>query len=337
MELKQIEIKNIVANLSQPREHFDSEKIKELAESILSNGLINPISVRADSKRKGKYIIVAGERRTRACKVAGLKKIQAFVKTYKNDIDWQIESLVENLQREDLTSTERENNVYVLWETGEFKTQREFAKRLGLHEGTISAIISSKEFRDKKTLGPKVSTSVINDTSGLNEEDRVKVIKFSEKKEIGGRTLRELSKVIKKAPEEVKDALLSEKINVEQAERISKLKTESQRNKAIQDHKNISMIEKGVERNVEHQVSAKEKREFDKRLIQAGSWVTSFRGSVTETNSEIEKTFKILLLATKFLNAMDDKQKERLEIDLDRFIERLEKGLQLAEQIQEKI
>ena len=337
MELKQIEIKNIFANLSQPRETFDKEKIKELAESILSNGLINPISVRIDPKIKGKYMIIAGERRTRACKVAGLKKIQAFVKTYKNDIDWQIESLVENLQREDLTSTERENNVYVLWETGEFKTQREFAKRLGLHEGTISAIISSKEFRDKKTLGPKVSTSVINDTSGLNEEDRVKVIKFSEKKEIGGRTLRELSKVIKKAPEEVKDALLSDKITREQAERISKLKTESQRNKAIQDHKNISMIEKGVERNVEHQVSAKEKREFDKRLIQAGSWVTSFRGSVTETNSEIEKTFKILLLATKFLNAMDEKQKERLEIDLDRFIERLEKGLQLAEQIQEKI
>ena len=338
MELKQISIDEVYSNFSQPRENFDEEKLKELAESILGNELIQPITVREVTKGKDKYMIVAGERRVMAHRIAGLKTIQAVVKKYKNDVDWQVESLVENLQRENLTSIEREKYVYTIWKTGAFKNREELAKKIGASREMVEELIYAKEIRAKEKYSSAISTRQIRAVRSLDEDARKRILKKAEKGELGGeKVLREYSKTIKKAPTEVKEALLDDRITVEQAERISKLKSEPERTKAIQEHKNISMVEKGVERNIEHQMSAKEKRELDKRLIQAGSWITSFRGSVTTFNSEIEKTLKMLLLATQFLPVMDEKQKERLEIDLDRLIEKLEKGLQFAEQIKNKI
>ncbi len=76
MELKQIQVDQILANFYQPRVKFDKEGIKELAESILGNGLINPITVR--KWKDERFMIVAGERRWRAHKVAGLKTIQTL-------------------------------------------------------------------------------------------------------------------------------------------------------------------------------------------------------------------------------------------------------------------
>ncbi len=335
MELKQIPIDKILANFSQPREQFDRAKTKELAESILSNGLINPISVRV--YKNGKFMIVSGERRWQAHKIAGLNNIQAFVKEYKNDIDWQIESLVENWQREDLTSTERENNVYALWKTGKFATIRNLSKRLGAGEFTITNIIRVKEIRDKEAIPGNVPTRTIRDAGGLESKDRKKLLKQVEKGKVSSEKVVDYARAIKKAPEEVKEALLDDKINVEQAERISKLKTEPQREKAIQEHKSLAMVGRGVERNIENQMSVKEQREFDKRLIQSGSWLESFRGSVTDSRSQLQKTIKILLFATRFIPVMDEKQKERLEYDLDRFIETLDKAKQLSEQIQDNI
>ena len=96
MELKEIEISKIYPNWFQPRKEFDKEKTKELAESILSNGLINPITVKV--WRKG-FMIVSGERRWRAHKLANLKTIQAVVKEYKDDGQFMIDSLIENIHK----------------------------------------------------------------------------------------------------------------------------------------------------------------------------------------------------------------------------------------------
>lgn len=334
MELKQIQVDKILANFYQPRVKFEKEGIKELAESILSNGLINPITVR---KWKDKFMVVAGERRWRAHKVAGLKKIDAFVKEYKSDVDWQVESLVENWQREDLTSTERENNVYALWKTGVFTTYRELEKRIGAQKDTIHPIIEAKKFRDKTGAASVIKTRNITDTRGLENEDREKLLKQVEIGKIRADNVREYTKAVKKAPEEVKEALLSDEISVEQAERISKLKTEQQREKAIQEHKNIALVEKGVERHIEKEPTTREKRERDKKLIQANNWVLSFKNSVTDAYSQIAKTLKILLVSTKLISIMDDKQKEKLDIQLNRFTEVLERGLHISEQIQDKI
>ncbi len=103
MELKEIPVNKVLANFYQPRTKFDKEGIKELAESILSNGLISPITVR---KWKDKFMIVAGERRWRAHKMGNLKTISAIVKEYKSDGQFMVESLIENVHREDLSDVE---------------------------------------------------------------------------------------------------------------------------------------------------------------------------------------------------------------------------------------
>lgn len=334
MELKQVEVQKIFPNFSQPREHFDKEKIKELSESILGNGLINPITVRQDGK---KFFIVAGERRWQAHKLAGIKKINAFVKEYKNDFRFMVESSIENYQRENVTSVEKEKDIYNVWQQGikdnEIKTYKDLGKIMGLNEHNISNIIRAKEFREESKVGGELSTRDIVDTASLRVEDRKKILK----KKLQTEKLREAVRVIKTSSEEVKDALLDDKITVDQAERISKLKSEPERRKAIQEHQSLAVVEKAVEKNVEMQMTAREKRELDKKLLQAGNWILSFRNSVTDDRRNLEKTIKILLIATKFVPTMDDKQKEKLESELDRFIEMLERGEQLATQIKEQL
>ena len=197
---------------------IDEEELQHLAESILSNGLINPITVRV---WKDKFMIVAGERRWRACKLAGLKKIEAFVKTYKDDVDWQIESLIENWQRENLSSVEKENNVYALWKTGKFKTYVELAKKLGVSDMSINDIIQAKEVRGRSKAALLITTRTITDTKGLDDKERKQIFNKVEKGNLAAEKVREIVKVIKQSTPEVKKALLSDEISVEQAERIT--------------------------------------------------------------------------------------------------------------------
>jgi len=106
MELKIINVSDILANFYQPRTKFDKEKIKELSKSILSNGLINPVTVTPDKKRRGKYMIVSGERRWQGHRTAKIKTIPCFIKEYSTDGQFMVESLIENIHREDLSDSE---------------------------------------------------------------------------------------------------------------------------------------------------------------------------------------------------------------------------------------
>ena len=347
-ELKTIPVNDILANFSQPREQFDRTKTKELAESILSNGLINPITVRV--YKNGKYMIVSGERRWQAHKIAKLKTIQAFVKEYKSEGQWMLESLIENVHREDLAPLERAKylkkiadieKIYHLKDGVGFQKYKkgdinisELAKRVKMNVDTVGDDLSIIRFEPMQTKGHS-RTNLVRIASVKDKELQKEILDKTR-----GKSADETSKVVaitKKAPTEVKEALLDDKISVEQAERISKLKTPQQREKAITDHKSLAMIGRGVERNIENQMSVREQREFDNRLLQSNNWINSFRGSVTDNRSQLQKTIKILLLATKFIPVMDDKQKERLGYDLERFIETLNQAKQLSEQIQEHI
>lgn len=98
----EVEINKIEARESQPRKHFDEKAIVDLAESIKEYGLIQPIILK---KEKDRYLIVAGERRYRASKIAGLTKIPAIVKNIE-DLELDLTSLIENIQREDLNGYE---------------------------------------------------------------------------------------------------------------------------------------------------------------------------------------------------------------------------------------
>lgn len=99
----EIEIEKIERNPHQPRTHFDEEALEELAASIKAVGVIQPITVR--KMENGCYQIIAGERRFRASKKAGLLKIPAYIKTAEDENVMKM-ALVENIQREDLNAIE---------------------------------------------------------------------------------------------------------------------------------------------------------------------------------------------------------------------------------------
>lgn len=101
-----VPIEKIRANRLQPRKNFDQIKLNELAESIKQHGLAQPILVSFDT-HSDTYEIIAGERRLRACELAGLKEVEVVIKPSLSDKQRLALSLVENLQREDLNAIEQ--------------------------------------------------------------------------------------------------------------------------------------------------------------------------------------------------------------------------------------
>ncbi|AEA33968.1 ParB/RepB/Spo0J family partition protein [Hippea maritima] len=117
----------------QPREEFEQEKLKELAESIKEKGVIQPIIVRESN---GKYQIVAGERRFLAAKMAGLSSIPAIVRELSDEEAAEI-ALIENIQRKDLNPIEEALAYKRLMENFGY-TQEELSKRIGKDRATIA-------------------------------------------------------------------------------------------------------------------------------------------------------------------------------------------------------
>jgi ParB family chromosome partitioning protein len=102
-DFQNIPLDQLRSSEEQPRETFDTEKLHELAQSIQAHGLIQPITVRKEDN--GTYTIIAGERRSRAARLAGLKEIPALIRTVEQDRVLEL-ALIENLQREDLNPVE---------------------------------------------------------------------------------------------------------------------------------------------------------------------------------------------------------------------------------------
>ncbi len=125
--LKEVDIDLVRPNPNQPRKHFDEEALAELADSIKKHGLIMPIVV--NNMENGRYMIIAGERRYRAAKMAGKTTIPVVVRSY-SDREIKEISLIENLQREDLNPIEAANAMKQLMDEYHL-TQEELAERIG--------------------------------------------------------------------------------------------------------------------------------------------------------------------------------------------------------------
>ena len=130
---KFIDIHKIEANGHQPRTHFENEKIQELAVSIQQNGLLQPIVVRP---YQGKYQIVVGERRYRACLLAGIKEVPCLVQNY-DEQQTATAAIVENIQRENLSAIEEALAYQQILDTQNI-TQEELAQKVGKKQSTIA-------------------------------------------------------------------------------------------------------------------------------------------------------------------------------------------------------
>ena len=124
-----------------------------------------------------------------------------------------IESLIENLQREDLTSLERETAIKELWDTKKYKTKADLGKKLGYKsESRIAEILGAIEFREKymsdKKFSEEVSTRTIVDTIGLDDELRVDLVKKVTENKINAQDVQKIVSEVKKAPEDTRKAII---------------------------------------------------------------------------------------------------------------------------------
>ena len=129
-----LKISEIEPNRSQPRKEFDEQALSELAESISAHGLLQPLLVRP--LPLGGYEIVAGERRYRACRMAGLTEVPVIIRELTESETMEL-ALIENLQREDLTPLEEAEGYAVLLNEHHF-TQEEIAQSMGKSRPAIA-------------------------------------------------------------------------------------------------------------------------------------------------------------------------------------------------------
>lgn len=151
----EVKITEVMPNKNQPRKAFDEEKLQALADSITEHGLIQPIVV---TKKDEGYVIVAGERRWRAAKKAGIKKIPVIVRDY-NDLAVKEVALIENLQREDLNPIEEAMGYRSLMDEYNL-TQEEISVRLGKSRSAIAnsvRLLTLDEYTTAKLVSGEIS------------------------------------------------------------------------------------------------------------------------------------------------------------------------------------
>lgn len=167
-KLLEIPLKNIVRDESQPRKTFDEEALTALADSIKSNGVLQPIVV---VREDDKYKIVAGERRFRASKLAGLEKIPAIVRTL--DAQNRLElSIIENAQREDLNALELAT-AYAKLKAQFNLSPKQISERIGKSESSVvntMRLLNLPEFAKKAMVENNLSEAVMRPLIVLSED-----------------------------------------------------------------------------------------------------------------------------------------------------------------------
>lgn len=216
-------ISDISPNPEQPRKHFDQDALKELSASIKQYGILQPLVVTPD--KDNKYIIIAGERRFRAAKLAGIDQVPALVRT-SEELDRLEIGLVENVQRVDLSPLEQAVSIAKLHEQFNMNYE-DIAKRLGKANTTIANIVrllqlpdNAKEALTKGDISEGHARSILalkdypdqqNRLLELIEEDKWSV-RQAEKfvNDIKNKRAKESRKVTRTHPDDVK---ISEKVS----------------------------------------------------------------------------------------------------------------------------
>ena len=182
----------------QPRKYFDKEALEELADSIRENGLLQPILVREYGD--GRYQIIAGERRFRACKLAGLTEIPAIILDRDNKSVAQI-ALIENIQREDLNPIE-EAMAYKSLKDEYDMTQEELSERIGKSRSAIANFIRLLDLPESilaMVAARELSAGHARTLLGVKDpEDMILLAQFAAEQDLSVRQLEEQVKKINK-------------------------------------------------------------------------------------------------------------------------------------------
>lgn len=191
--LIEVEIEKLSPRKDQPRKNFDDESLKELSESIKVDGVIQPIVVR---KVNENYEIIAGERRYRASKLAGLKKVPVVVKNVTDRKAKEI-ALIENIQREDLNPIEQATSLKVLMQEYTL-TQKELSEIIGKSRSYIAnnlRLLTLSDYIKEYLVNGDLSSSQARTLLSLeSEKERKKYLDKLLNKEVN---IREIEKKAK--------------------------------------------------------------------------------------------------------------------------------------------
>ncbi len=220
-EITFIDLNNIQPHKEQPRKFFDKDKLLTLAESIKKHGVLQPIIV--SDNNEGKYKIIAGERRYRAAKIAGLTEIPAIIKENVDEITYFEISLIENLQREDLNPIEEAYSYKNLIEAFNY-THEKVAKLVGRDRSYVTnslRLLKLSNFVQKQLINGNISTGHAKILASLPEEKQIEYTKLIIEKSL---TVRELEKMIsnKRKQQPVRKTFL---LNEEASQLAKKLNT----------------------------------------------------------------------------------------------------------------
>ena len=192
-DILEIPVDEIRSNPHQPREYFDEESLKELSESIKEHGLIEPIIVKNSIKG---YDLVAGERRTKAARLAGLTKIPAIIRDFTDQQMMEI-ALIENIQREDLSPIE-EATAYKNYIDATGLTQEEVANKFGKSRSYITnllGLLSLPKYVQKEVMNGTISMSHARVLSKIDDVDMI--LNLAQKVIDDGISVRELETLSK--------------------------------------------------------------------------------------------------------------------------------------------
>lgn len=188
---QEVAVNDIVANPYQPRKVFDEEKLEELAASIKEYGVVQPLVVRKSGKR---YELVAGERRLRASKLAGLKQVPVVIREYDETEMMEI-ALIENIQRHDLNAIEEALGIRRLMEECKL-TQEQVAVKVGRSRTAVANILRLLNLaqevqdlisQDKLTMGQAKQIATLR-----SEEEQISVAKAAVEQGWTARTTEEV-------------------------------------------------------------------------------------------------------------------------------------------------
>lgn len=167
-KLREINVDDVFPNPRQPRQSISGESIEELAGSIQEHGVVQPIVVR--TAEDGKYQLIAGERRWRACKELGLQKVPAVIREY-DDLEAAAVALIENVQRENLNPLEEARAYRILMEDFGL-TQEEVSKRVGKSRplvGNMVRLLSLPAEIQKMVIENQLTAGHARAILGLND------------------------------------------------------------------------------------------------------------------------------------------------------------------------
>ena len=188
-----ININEIKPNQNQPRKSFNEEKLEELAASIIENGLIQPVILRKADKG---YEIVAGERRWRACRKAGLKEIPCIIREFTDEQNMLI-AIIENMQREDLNPVEEAeglNQMIVNFGMTQEQVSKSVGKSRPYIRNALRLLKLPSEIREM-LLANQLSAGHARAIAGIGDtEKQIQLAEYAIKE---GLSVREIEKIIK--------------------------------------------------------------------------------------------------------------------------------------------